>query len=172
MFNLIDTCNPWAWMKANPLVAWPLITALVTAILKPRSPARYAAMTAMYPTWLWSRFAPLLQLIGALGLDPVKALQVISKVFTGKQNSGAKVIAVIFFAFCIVPTAQGCVTNDDAKAALYSTTLEECNRTAATLCESITCENRARASNNRKPRAMPTSCVGTDGGIKDGAAHE
>jgi hypothetical protein len=80
----------WAWTLAHPALSWPLISAIVTIALKPRSPAQYAAMAAMWPAWFWSRFAPLLQLVGALGLDPVKALQVIGKVFTGKQDSAGR----------------------------------------------------------------------------------
>jgi hypothetical protein len=88
MTTVLDALTAcWAWVLAHPTYAWPLISALVTIALKPRTPEQYAAMAAMRPVWFWSRFAPLLQLVGALGLDPVKALAVLSKVFTGKQDS-------------------------------------------------------------------------------------
>ncbi len=81
-----------AWVDAHPvfatLILWPIISSLVTLLLKPRSPAEYTAMASRSPVWLWSRLTPMLQLVGALGLDPVKALAVLSKVVTGKQNGG------------------------------------------------------------------------------------
>lgn len=46
----------------------------------------------------------------------------------------------------------------EIKGGLYASTLEECNRTAATLCASITCENQARAAARRPARALPASC--------------
>jgi hypothetical protein len=162
MLVLIDKL--WAWCLSNPLVAWPVFTAIVTFFVKPRSPARYAAMSAMYPKWFWSRFAPFLQLLGALGLDPVKATRAVMKIITGKQDSGAKIVAVIFFAF----TFTACDFGDgDTRGALYATTLEECNRTSKTLCESIACENHARAANGRGARPVPTSCYLKDSGAKD-----
>lgn len=91
MTTVLDALTAcWAWVLAHPAYAWPLVSALVTIALKPRTPEQYAAMAAMRPTWFWSRFAPLLQLVGALGLDPVKALAVLSKVFTGKQDSSGR----------------------------------------------------------------------------------
>jgi hypothetical protein len=87
------------WVLQNPAIAWPIISSLIVVTLKPRTPEAYAAMSAIRPTWFFARLAALLQLIGALGLDPVKALQVVSKVFTGKQNDGSKIVGFITFGF-------------------------------------------------------------------------
>jgi len=84
-----------------------------------------------------------------------------------------------YIALVGLVACAGNAANDDARGALYGVTLEECNRTATTLCESIACENRARAANGRMPRALPPSCNGKgvntagdastgDASIKDG----
>jgi len=75
-----------AMAKEYPTIAAPVIGALVTLFLKPRSPEAYTRMAARYPTWLWSRIAAMLQLIGALFPDPQKAAKVIVKVITGKSE--------------------------------------------------------------------------------------
>ncbi len=94
------------WAIANPAYAWPIVSAVVVTVLKPRTPEAYAQMSAIRPTWLFSRLAALLQLIGALGLDPVKALQVISKLFTGKSDP-MKII-VTFSAMLAALTFTAC----------------------------------------------------------------
>lgn len=157
LLDAFDNWNWWAWCKANPAVAWPIVTAIVTVVLKPRSPAAYAAMSAIRPRWFFSRFAALLQLIGALGLDPIKALQVIGKVFTGKQDSGAKVIAVIFFAFGISACSPN-TTPATAKSLSYGIELEECNRLSKTCIDSIQCENEVRTRYKRPLRDVSAGC--------------
>ena len=87
------------WVLQNPAIAWPIISSFIVVTLKPRTPEGYAAMSAIRPVWFFSRLAALLQLIGALGLDPVKALQVASKVITCKQNDGSKIVGFITFSF-------------------------------------------------------------------------
>lgn len=68
----------------------------------------------------------------------------------------------------------GCVGSETALAAgKYSANLEECNRTAKNLCESIACENHYRAAAGRFPRAVPVHCEtikaeGTQIVLKDG----
>jgi hypothetical protein len=49
----------------------------------------------------------------------------------------------------------------------YAARLEECNRNARDLCESIACENDWRANAGRFPRAVPTHCKT----IKDAGAE-
>ncbi len=49
----------------------------------------------------------------------------------------------------------------------YTVNLEECNRTARNLCESIACENDWRARAGRFPRAVPAHCQT----IKDAGAE-
>ena len=66
----------WPWVEAHPvfasMVVWPLITALVTLLFKPRSPEEYAALAVNHP-----RVAQFLRLVGALGIDLPKVLQVL-----------------------------------------------------------------------------------------------
>ena len=106
-----------SWCKENPSLSWPIISALIVLVLKPRSPAQYAAMIARRPTWFFSRLAPMLQLIGSLGLDLVKAMQVAKKVVTGKEDAAIKLVILGVLVFSV----QACVTpkqaGDGAKAA-------------------------------------------------------
>jgi hypothetical protein len=64
-----------AWANAHPEVmaalVWPLVTAILTLAFKPRTPEQYAAMPP--------RLAALLQLVAALGVDPVKAAKAVRK---------------------------------------------------------------------------------------------
>jgi len=66
----------WPWVEAHPVFAsvifWPIVTAIVTWFLKPRSPEEYAALAASHP-----RIAQVLRLVGALGLDAPKVLQIL-----------------------------------------------------------------------------------------------
>lgn len=61
----------------------------------------------------------------------------------------------------------GGLNEDDERGVRYATALETCNHEAKTLCESIACENHARAANGRMPRALPTSCASADAGAAD-----
>lgn len=155
------------WCKENPTIAWPIISGVIVTIFKPRTPLQYAALSAVYPRWFFARFAALLQLIGALGVDPSKALKAASKVITGKQNDGSKIIALIIL--CLGLTVNACSPSSDValKGSLYSTKLEECSRVSATLCASIACENHERAIAGRFPREVPGYCKVT----KDGGAE-
>ena len=54
-------------------------------------------------------------------------------------------------ALLLLCLASGCTPND-ARPAAYGAELEECNRTAATLEESITCENKVRTRYGRPLR--------------------
>ncbi len=75
---------------------------------------------------------------------------------------------VLTVAFCAY--AYGCsgVPATPVIAAKYQADLEECNRTATNLCESIACENRYRQSVHHPLRVTPSHCY-TDGGSKDGS---
>jgi hypothetical protein len=71
-----------AFVEAHPdlvsVVLWPLITALVTALFKPRSPEEYEAMPP--------RVAAGLKLLAALGVDPVKAVEAVKQLVSGKAE--------------------------------------------------------------------------------------
>lgn len=58
-------------------LVWPLITAIVTALFKPRTPEEYAALPP--------RLAAFLRLIAALGLDPVKAVKIVQEAATKEK---------------------------------------------------------------------------------------
>jgi len=58
---------------------------------------------------------------------------------------------------------MGCFPNETTlEGGKYATNLEECNRTAKTLCDSIKCENEWRARAGRLPRDMPKHCQSFD----------
>jgi len=72
------------WAVAHPefmaVVVWPIVTAIVTALFKPKTPEAYAKLPP--------RLAALLQLIGAIGLDAGKAVSILKKVVMGTQDAG------------------------------------------------------------------------------------
>lgn len=51
-------------------------------------------------------------------------------------------------------------------AAKYTANLEECNRNAKSVCESIACENLYRAAEKRQPRIVPVHCTVKDAGAE------
>lgn len=65
------------WIQQNPVlftvVLWPLATAIVTALLKPRSPEEYSAMNP--------RLAAFLKLLGSLGLDAPNVMNALKQLF-------------------------------------------------------------------------------------------
>lgn len=74
-----------AWCAAHPELVWPILTALITLLFKPRTPAEYAQIAVRFP-----RVAAGLQLIGALGLDVPKVVEAVRKVITGRSEPPAK----------------------------------------------------------------------------------
>lgn len=67
------------WIEDNPVlfatVIWPLVTGIVTAVFRPRTPEEYAAMPP--------RVAAVIRFICAIGLDVPKALETIRLLLTG-----------------------------------------------------------------------------------------
>lgn len=84
----------WEWSKQAAAWAyhhpefWPVVTALVVMLCKPRSPAEYAKIAERWPTAFWSRWVELMRLVGALGLDPIKVVKVLRKLL-GKDDGGS-----------------------------------------------------------------------------------
>ncbi len=82
----------WPWVVAHPvfasLIFWPVITALVTWLFKKRTPEEFAEMAKESP-----RKAQFLRLIGALGIDVPKVLQVLGDIV----NSVPKGMGVVLF---------------------------------------------------------------------------
>lgn len=75
-----------AWAEAHPYlmtaVVWPFVLAFLTLVLKPRTPLEYARIATMKPVAFFSRLVVVLQLIGALGLDPVKVVKLLQKLIS------------------------------------------------------------------------------------------
>ena len=68
------------FIKAHPAIvslAWPLLTALLTAIFKPQTPEQYAALAVKHP-----RLADFWRFVGAIGFDPVKAVMVLQQMLS------------------------------------------------------------------------------------------
>jgi hypothetical protein len=62
-------------------------------------------------------------------------------------------------AVMVCTVMQGCFPSEPVLAGgKYSFNLEECNRRAVTLCESVACENDWRALAGRMPREVPLHC--------------
>jgi hypothetical protein len=77
----------WTFAKAHPVITTPVVGAVVTLVLKPRSAAQYATIATRNPVWLWARVAAMLQLLGAIFPDPAKATAIVLKVITGRQDA-------------------------------------------------------------------------------------
>jgi len=88
----------WPWVEAHPVFAsvifWPIVTAIVTWFLKPRSPEEYAALAASHP-----RIAQVLRLVGALGLDAPKVLQILGDMVKRIPKGPAVVLLVVTMSF-------------------------------------------------------------------------
>lgn len=69
------------WLSAHPtfwqLILYPLLTAIITWALKPRTPEEYSALPP--------RVAAALKFIAAIGFDAPKAIKALSQVVTGKS---------------------------------------------------------------------------------------
>jgi hypothetical protein len=74
--------------------------------------------------------------------------------------------ALLAGAIAVSCWSLSCGSNVAVDAARYSTNLEECNRNAKNLCESIACENHYRAAEKRPLRAIPPHCAITDAGVE------
>jgi len=60
--------------------------------------------------------------------------------------------------FTLAVAACWAGSETDLKGADYAKRLQDCNKTARNLCESIECENRNRAAGGRFPREVPPHC--------------
>lgn len=71
------------WLSAHPLVwqlaMYPLLTAVVTWLFKPRTPEQYAALPP--------RVAAFLKLVAAVGFDAPKIIEAVSQVATGSSRT-------------------------------------------------------------------------------------
>ena len=103
------------------LLAWPVLTALVNWLFKPRSPEEYASLNP--------RLAGFLKFIASTGLDLTGAFQGLGKLFAGmKPPPGA---ATMLFGMMTLTAALGCtwLASPEAK-----TTEKAILRTADVLC--------------------------------------
>ena len=75
-----------AFVEAHPalfsVLVWPLLTAIITAVFKPRTPEEYDALPP--------RVAAALKLVAALGLDPVKGLEALKQLLAPKPKDGGQ----------------------------------------------------------------------------------
>lgn len=115
----------WGWIRVAAVWAynhpqfWPLVLALVAWLGKPRTPAEYAKIAARAPTAFWSRWVEVMRLVGALGLDPIKAVKVIRKIAESFKKdddgpppppSGPSVMTplLVFISLCLALTQTSC----------------------------------------------------------------
>ena len=104
----------WAWAKLHPELVWPIISGLFVLLFKKRSPEEYAALAARHPVWFFARFAAFTQLVGALGIDPMKAAAAVAKIFWGTDKppssppSGPSALVVLVFGAVLSVSAAGC----------------------------------------------------------------
>ena len=73
-------------------------------------------------------------------------------------DAGLLVVAVLLCGF----TLALCVLEMTGCEAAYPVELAACTEESPTLCQSIACENQARAAKGRPPRPLPPKCQ--DGG--------
>lgn len=73
------------WIENHPAVVaavWPLLTLILTALFKPRTPEQYAAMPP--------RLAAFFKLLGALGLDGPNVVDAIRQGINGDSKSSTE----------------------------------------------------------------------------------
>ena len=125
------------WIVANPAWSMPVIGALVTLILKPRSSAEYASLASKNPTWFFTRWAALLQLVGAVFPDPVKAKRVLFKVIYGTfEPSEAKIpvdivdmaskLPILIFALALFSGSLSCTKGQAINATVLFAEKVQC----------------------------------------------
>lgn len=72
-----------AWVYSHPYfmsaIVWPLLTSIVTALFKPRTPEEYAEMNP--------RLAAMLKFVAASGLDPLKAVEAAKQFVSGEAKT-------------------------------------------------------------------------------------
>lgn len=70
------------WFDRHPafafFVVWPVISAIISIALKPRTPEEYAALPP--------RIAAVLKMIAALGIDAPKAQEAARQIFFGRAR--------------------------------------------------------------------------------------
>lgn len=67
--------------------------------------------------------------------------------------------------FCAI--VYGCGNETVLQGGLYAGNLEDCNKQAKNLCDSIACENHYRLAAGRLPRDVPAHCSIKDAGVKE-----
>ncbi len=73
------------WLDAHPnvlhFIVWPLLSALITAIFKPRTPAEYEAMPP--------RMSAVLKAVGSLGIDVPNFMDAMRQLTAGRAKTAA-----------------------------------------------------------------------------------
>jgi hypothetical protein len=129
------------WIEAHPVLfalLWPTVTALVTAVLKPRSVEEYAAMPP--------RLGAVLRLVGAIGFDVPKMLESVRQVLTGKRPGALSILAPMLLALAL--PLVGCTpgasspARDTARATVLL--IAEAEKAADAVC-AVVAKDRADA---------------------------
>lgn len=71
----------WAWILDNKLMAILIASAVVNVLCRVKSPEAWIALCEKVP-----RLAALLRLVRGLGIDPVKAINAIKELLSGKAR--------------------------------------------------------------------------------------
>ena len=79
----LDVVCMWLSTPLGIAVTSWVALGLCTLVFKPRTPESYASLALRKPTFLFTRLAALLQLIGALGIDPAKVATALLKIMLG-----------------------------------------------------------------------------------------
>lgn len=95
----------WAWAGDHPALVWPILTLILTALFKPRTPEQYSAIAKD-----WPRLAAFMQLVAALGIDAPKVIEALGKIRSGEEKppKGPSVLPVIFLVVAVSIGASAC----------------------------------------------------------------
>lgn len=109
-----------AFAEANPLlmtvIVWPIVTAILNSLLRKRTEEERAELRKTSP-----RYAEFVRLIGALGLDPGKALEALKHLIAGTRPppSGGATPLLVLSGAALCLSMAGCTPQ--ARAILLET---------------------------------------------------
>lgn len=91
------------WLKAHALLAWPMVSALLILAFRSRTPLEWVRLGETKP-----RAQGLLRFLRGVGLDPVKALEGLSQMLTGRASVDARdaEIAMLRARLSVLAAAQ------------------------------------------------------------------
>lgn len=101
----------WTWVVANPVITAPVVGALLTFILKPRTPEQYAEIAKRSPRWAAFR-----QFLGTIFPDLVKAKKVFFKIIYGTEDPLAPKLIPFFIVIGLAVATTACASPTRALA--------------------------------------------------------